>query len=124
MKVKSSMKSITANFSKVFRCEYCDLQNIFNGENPRFYNCGVYGWNCDIYTGFSSAHGCNYAITTGYRNMRGERIPAELIKKYDAIARDILNNYSWIDKEPDGTSTRTAKLEENRNNFINELMNI
>ena len=83
MKIKTSMKVITENYKKVFRCGYCDLQLIMRNDEPTFYNSGVYGWNCDIYTDNKR----NIAITTGYRNMRGERIPDELIKKYNDIAK-------------------------------------
>ena len=83
-KVKVSIKEIERGFRKVFRCGYCDLQYIMY-TSPHMYNSGVYGWNCDIY--------CNYqydiAITTGYRNMAGERIPSELIEKYNKLAAEI-----------------------------------
>lgn len=108
MKIKVTMK-ILNNVSKVFRCGYCDLQNIFKYVEADFYNRGVYGWNCDIYT-----NGYSVAITTGYRNLRGKRIPDEIICKYDKIAREILEKrltFAELEKE----------LAENRMNFINEL---
>ena len=108
MKIKVTMK-ILSNYKKVYRCGYCDLQNIFRDVEPTFYNSGIYGWNCDIYE-----YGFTVAITTGYRNLKGERIPDEIIRKYDKIAKQILEKripYKQIKK----------RLIENRRNFINEL---
>lgn len=112
MKEKTTMKSIRNNWNKVFYTGYCELQDIFRYEEPRYYNCGVYGWNCDIYVDYKN----DIAITTGYRNMTGRRIPDELIKEYSEIAKEISSNifrkpYEEIKKE----------LDENRENFWNEL---
>lgn len=110
-KVRISMNYITRNYKKVFACDYCDLQYIFNGISPQFYNSGLYGWNCDIYIDYKR----DIAITTGYRNMRGDMIPYEIIEKYSNIAKEILSNYSVsYDK-------RKEKLDKNRENFLNEI---
>ena len=112
MKEKTTMKAIRNNWSKVFYAGYCDLQNIFRYEEPRYYNAGVYGWNCDVYVDYTR----DIAITTGYRNMIGARIPSELLNDYNQIAKEIISNvfkksYEEIKKE----------LDENRENFLNEL---
>lgn len=106
MKKKISMAEITRHYT-TFRCGYCDLHYIMTYHDPEFYNCGVYGWNCDIYT-FG-----HIAITTGYRNMRGERIPDDIIAEYTENAKQITENtfrrpYSEI----------AAELENNRAAFI------
>lgn len=82
-KVKISMNECNY-YSHVFRCGYCDLDNILQDYPAQFYNCGVYGWNCDIYV--DPTH--DLIITTGYRNMRGDRIPSELLSKYNALMND------------------------------------
>lgn len=85
---------------------------------PKFYNAGMYGWNCDVYANFEY----DIAITTGYRNMAGTRIPSELIKKYNETAKSILENYKH--PEQGGYKSRDEKkekLEENPKNFWNEL---
>ena len=115
MKVKTSMKDIANNWKHVYSCGYCDLQDIFRHEPPMYYNCGIYGWNCDIYVDF----GKDIAITTGYRNMRGKTIPSELIKKYSDIAKAI-TKHQW--EKP--FAEIKAELEENRENFLNELLKI
>lgn len=112
-KIKIAMNSLNV-FKKVFRAGYCDLQDIYKYDDPQYYNCGVYGWNCDIYVDYKR----DIAITTGYRNMRGERIPGDLIKKYSEIAKTIYNQRNKPFDE-----IRTA-LEENRENFLNELDNL
>ena len=115
-KIKIDMKSINHGFRKVFRAGYCDLQYIYRYEDPQFYNCGVYGWNCDIYVDYKR----DIAITTGYRNMRGKNIPHEIIKKYSEIAKEIAKE---IEKAPFSKPYEEIKaaLDENRENFLDEL---
>ena len=105
------MKYICNNYNKVFRAGYCDLQYIMKYEDPIYYNSGVYGWNCDVYCDFAK----DIAITTGYRNMRGERITDEILEKYTAIAKEISENYKMPYAE------MKEKLDENRRNFFDEL---
>ncbi len=112
MKKHTTIKFIKGYFNKVFYCGYCDLYYIFKYEDPQFYNSGVYGWNCDIYTDYKR----DIAITTGYRNMTGKQIPHELIKKYTDIAKEI---DSQCFKVPFDEIKKA--LDENRENFLNEL---
>ena len=108
MKTQIAMTYITTVYRKVWRAGYCDLQNIMRGIDPRFYNAGIYGWNCDIYDTPAGA------ITTGYRNMRGETIPHDLIEKYDTAAREIINDM-WTDPN------YNTRLENLRADFFGEL---
>jgi hypothetical protein len=114
-KIHATMKYVKSLWKNIYRCGYCDLQYIMRYEEPMYYNSGVYGWNCDIY--------CDYrrdiAITTGYRNMAGKRIPDELIEKYTNIAKEICKN-EWNKPHEE----ILAELNENRNNFFDELWNI
>lgn len=114
-KIRVSMKYIRNVWRKTFYCEYCDLQYIFRDEEPAYYNSGVYGWNCDIYCDYKR----DIAITTGYRNMAGKRIPSELIKKYSDNAKKIIEN-QW---EIPFDELKKA-LDENREKFLDELENI
>lgn len=104
---------VVNRFNNVFRCGYCDLQSIFYCVEPVYYNAGVYGWNCDLYIDYET----DTIISTGYRNMRGASINREIIKKYDAIAREIIENNSFKDYEK-----LMNLLQENRKNFINEVL--
>lgn len=113
MKIKTTMKNIRSNWKKVFYCGYCDLQYIMRGQDAQYYNAGVYGWNCDIYCDF----GRDIAITTGYRNMTGKRIPDELIEKYNANAKKILKEGEW--QKP--YEEYMAELAKNREEFFEEL---
>ena len=115
MKTHTSMKAIRNNWSKVFQCGYCDLQHIMRIKEPMYYNSGIYGWNCDVYT--NAKH--DIAITTGYRNMRGKIIPAELIKKYSSRAEEMLRDAIGTPWE----EIREA-LEKNMENFFDELATI
>ncbi len=108
-KIKASM-NICNNFKNVFRAGYCDLQHIFHGVEPVYYNSGkLYGWNCDMYVDYAT----DTILTTGYRNMRGERVDYDTIQKYDAIAQEIIEKYRFGDDEK-----KNELLEKNRNDFI------
>jgi hypothetical protein len=114
-KIKTTNKYIKAVWGKVFRAGYCDLQYIMKYEDPVYYNCGVYGWNYDAYCDYKK----NIVITTGYRNMTGQRIPDKLIEKYTEIAKEILKD-TWS-KPYDELK---EALDQNRRNFFDELDNI
>ena len=86
MKKKTTAKFIKEKHNKIFKCGYCELQQIFQNVEPKYYTCGVYGWNFDCYVEEG------IAITTGYRGMVGKDIPKEIIEKYDNIATEILTN--------------------------------
>ena len=113
-KQHTSMKAIKNNWNNVFYAGYCDLSDIFAWYEPQYYNSGVYGWNCDIYCDYKR----DIAISTGYRNITGKRIPTEIIKKYTVIAREIKSNTTL---KYDDTM---KELETNRNNFFDELLTI
>ena len=115
MKERTTMKSIRNNWNKVFKCGYCELQDIMKYHEPQYYNAGVYGWNCDIYVDY----GKDIAITTGYRNMTGKDIPRELLNKYSEIARNIDTNLL----ERTFPEVK-AEFEQNIENFFNELNNL
>ena len=115
MKTKTTMTHITNTYDNVYRCGYCDLQYIMRYGEAQYYNSGVYGWNCDIYTDPSRS----LAITTGYRNMRGRVIPSELIEKYSKVAKNIMKDA--INATYDEVK---EALDQNKENFFNELANI
>ena len=48
-KIKTTNKYIKQVWKHVYRCGYCDLQYIMRGDEPMYYNCGIYGWNYDVY---------------------------------------------------------------------------
>ena len=113
MKMKVTNKLLKNNFFNLYRVGYCDLQTIFSGVDADYYNAGVYGWN---YDGYRSPDG-RAVITTGYRNMMGERIPSELLEKYNKKASKINAKYSaWVDYEK-----RKKALEKMRLAFWAEL---
>lgn len=114
-KQHTTIKYVKNLWGNIYRCGYCDLQYIMKYEDPMYYNSGVYGWNCDIYCDLKT----DTAITTGYRNMAGQRVPDELIEKYTAIAKEILKD-TWS-KSYDEIK---EALDQNRRNFFDELANI
>lgn len=91
MKTKISMTWLKSMYPgyKIFRCGYVDLDPLINSDEFTYYNCGVYGWNCDIYVNHSN----ELIITTGYRNMRGDLIPRALLDKYVIPAK--VNSRRW-----------------------------
>lgn len=113
MKIKTSMTALRKAYPnyKIFRCGYCDLQFIVSKSDYQFYNAGVYGWNCDILV----SHTYDIIITTGYRNMRGERIPSELITKYSECCQSIRSDKSLT------LSQQQESIEFLLNQFLCEL---
>jgi hypothetical protein len=108
-KIKTTRKEINNRFSKVFYCGYCDLQRICSRDDIVYYNAGVYGWNFDVYVDYKN----DIAITTGYRNMTGRRIPSEIIEKYTSAANEIHKR---------GFSSEVSELlEQNKRAFFDEL---
>ena len=115
MKRKIAMTYITSSFHKVWRCGYCDLQYIMKGTDAAYYNAGVYGWNCDIYIDYMH----DVAITTGYRNMRGERIPDEVIDEFTERAKKVYEGYDWKSYDE-----YMEKMNQVRTDFYNRLAEI
>lgn len=113
MKIKTAMK-ITGYFKHVYRAGYCDLQYIMNGYEPTYYNAGVYGWNNDMYIDYPT----DTIITTGYRNMRGERIPDYIVKAFTENAKNILTARGLSYEQ-----CRDA-INENRRAFFNVLADL
>ena len=91
MKTKESMTNIKKRYPVTVSAFYCDLQNIMKHNEPTYYNAGLYGWNCDIYTDY--VDGEFVAISTGYRNTRGPVIPRSLIAEYNDRAEMLANKY-------------------------------
>lgn len=114
-KIKTTNKYLKAVWQNVYRCGYCDLQYIMRGEDPVYYNCGVYGWNYDAYCDYKR----NVVITTGYRNMTGRVIPNELINRYTEKAKKILEGY-WNKPYEEVQNA----LAENREEFFAELVEV
>lgn len=67
--------------TKFYYCGYCDLQALKGGRDAIYYNCGVYGWNCDIFIDWTTRS----CISTGYRNMHGKRINSRMIDAVKSI---------------------------------------
>lgn len=112
MKKATSMK-IQYNYQHVFKTGYCSLSKLCKHIEPTYYNSGLYGWNCDIYVD----NQYSVMISTGYRNTRGKTIPTDILKKYNDIAVNIINNRNSYEKE-------CHLLEENYNKFLQELASL
>lgn len=109
MKFRTTQKAIRDGYAKIYRCGYGDLQNLFRHTDAIAYTCGLYGWNFDVY----DVGGV--AITTGFRGMLGERIPSELIRKYESKAKKAIERANF-----DYKKTRSA-LDKLIAKFIEEL---
>lgn len=88
-KAKTTRKWVAGNYACV-SVGYCGLQSLLRYQSPRFYTCGVYGWNCDVYT-FG-----DWAITTGYRGM---------VSHVDGLGYDRTREY---EKKAEALGTRDA----------------
>jgi hypothetical protein len=93
MKYRATRKDVLRWYD-CFQVGYCDLQDLLFFEAPRYYTCGVYGWNADVY-----AFGDN-AIVTGYRPF-GRKADSKLVRAYNDLAKTICHEYryTWEEKE-------------------------
>lgn len=108
MKFKSTKRDIMANYPKVIKIGYCDLQFLLKYESPITYTAGVYGWNADIYD-FNGV-----AIVTGYRPFGNICPDRQIIEKYEKEAGNIYHNYSYEEGR--------KALRELQKNFIEEVL--
>lgn len=98
-KAKTTRKWVNENYYCVY-FGYCELQYLLTYQTPRFYTCGVYGWNFDVYT-----FCCDYAITTGYRGMienvttRKDFVNHEYVHNLESKAEKIVKDRRLIDEQ-------------------------
>lgn len=89
MKTKVSMREIRANYPNIIRLGYCTVQSLLCRKNPRWYTCGIYGWNADIYEINPTT-----VIVTGYRPFGNiQPPPYEKIREYEKRADEIVCNF-------------------------------
>lgn len=100
---QATKKDVTAQYSKVVRVGYCDLQYLLSGVERIAYNAGIYGWNWDCYE-----MSYEVAIVTGYRNLVGKRCPRT--EEFNNRARALWDLRDWTE--------RKKKMEELRREFI------
>lgn len=62
---------------------YCDCLDLLQYLDCRFYNCGTYGWNYDLY------EYKGVAFITGYRNMPYNFRSITLERKYNQLYKEI-----------------------------------
>lgn len=90
MKQKMSKNDIRNEFDTVVFVPYCGLDSLLVFDDPIGYNCGVYGWNYDVYD-----LGNRCAIVTGYRvpnTIADIQMDHTKMKDYNAWAQAILRN--------------------------------
>lgn len=87
MKKHISMKELSRRYENIFVIPYGAAYELLADRVPAFYNAGVYGWNFDAYT-FGADGFSDVVIITGYRNTRGERVPAAFLDKYRDAVRE------------------------------------
>lgn len=107
MNGKITKKIVKEAYKNIISVGYCELQSLLRFKGAKFYNYGVYGWNCDIYV-------IDYdtVIVTGYRPFGNIKPTHELMKKYENKAKKILeknNNYSIREKELDNLINKFIK---------------
>lgn len=90
-KEKATRKSIVANYDRVISVPYCNLQTMLNMEDPRYYTCGVYGWNADVYR-----IDLDTVIVTGYRPFGNFKPKYELTQRYESEAKKIYDEFRWV----------------------------
>ena len=111
MKIEITRKAIKESGCKVYRIGYCQAQYLLGDKNPTFYNCGVYGWNCDYYV-FEEK---NIILSMGY-NPQGQALKDyNMLRKYENKALKLtLENMPY--------ETRKKKLAKLLNQFLDEIV--
>lgn len=104
MTFKTTAKNIRENGRFTCKVGYCELPHLLRDLSPIAYNYGVYGWNFDVY----DIDG--YTLTTGYRNMVGNRLPYELTEALEKKAEQITLDRSLTYEEQ--KAARSGLLEE------------
>lgn len=80
MKTKVTAKFVRESFPRIISVGYCGLSNLLSCMEPKWYTCGLYGWNADVYL-----IDLDTVIVTGYRpfgNFNGN----PLSSKYEKLA--------------------------------------
>jgi hypothetical protein len=72
-----------------------DIQTLLQYQKPQYFNCGVYGWNWDCYTFYTTGHKV-YFVLNGYRNFPSNRVyPGfDFVRGYEEQARAIQKDFS------------------------------
>lgn len=122
MTFQTTAKNILANYNTIIFTGYCNLQHLLQYENPIAYTAGIYGWNADIYTVN------NIAICTGYRPFGNIRPNYDITRKYDDLAREIINapykdKLNTMTDYTTEANNRREKLTALLNEFITEVLN-
>lgn len=86
MKFKTTEKAIKANYSKIIKVSYCNLQHLLQYETPIAYTCGSSGWKADIYE-FNGI-----ALVTGYQPFGNISVDYDLCEEYEEKAQEIINS--------------------------------
>ena len=112
-KIKVNKKDILNSYKNVICVGYCNAQYLLSGKNKKFYTCGVYGWNADIYE-------IDYktCIVTGYRPFGNIDSNYKILQKYEDKARKIILDYS-IDYEK-----RIKKVNKLLDRYVGEIMEV
>ena len=109
-KIKVSCKELKERFDNVIVAGYCDLQDLLSQENAVFYNCGVYGWNFDVYIIDNET-----IIITGYRNLNGNLRNYDITRKYNELARIEKQKYYY-------NNLTYEQMKENLNKLIKDYV--
>ena len=112
MKTKVTKKEVVENYNNIIRIGYCGLQSLLNYQNARFYTCGVYGWNADVYEVNGST-----VIVTGYRPFGNISVNYDTQREYDNKAMQIQCDYSLKYEQ------RIEKLNALLNEFVQKAIN-
>lgn len=110
MKKKITRNDMKMWYNDIIKIGYCNAQHLLYCNVPQYYNYGVYGWNYDVYD-FG-----NTAICTGYRPIGNINAPYEIVRKYDDMARTIVEG-------TDSYAVKAEKVHALRDEFIKEVLN-
>lgn len=86
MKNKITRKIINENYTNVYNVGRCGISDFYQSEDAKYYNCGIYGWNYDVY------EIGGIAVLEGDRGTFGKPLPktcVKIIEKFRKIRQDL-----------------------------------
>ena len=94
-KYKTTKKAIKENYNTIISVGYCDLQYLLKYQNAFAYSERSEGWACDYYNIDDTI------ISTGCSpiNSRNSSSNYTIEKKYNDIARSIIDDYELSNEE-------------------------
>lgn len=96
-----TIKDMKAGEDYIISIPYGRWQYLLFFTSPRWYHCGVYGWNFDGYRGYLK-NGDSVLICTGYRSTPKNRnmvFDSDIVREADKKAESLIKSLPYEEAE-------------------------